>query len=155
MKNSNLFKMNTFALLSSLLLLSACGGGGGAADTPVAATPIKAADPVVIKTGDLAAKPEFNFSTQLNLTLDVAIEQYSERAYLNVCREEPQTGKIDYSNCVYRGALVQGQLMHTLELSHQGGVLHADIWQFDGATEPERYQWQYQANASVQRFEIR
>ena len=84
-----------------------------------------------------------------------AVQSVAIPYILRNCREELHTGKIDYSNCVYRGALVQGQLMHTLELSHQGGVLHADIWQFDGATEPTRYQWHYHANATVQRFEIR
>lgn len=155
--------MNSFIKVTNIMcvfLMVGCGGGGSESSQPVAtAQPPSAGTgtttPEPIKTQDLVASQEFDFSTQIELVIDVSLPELTERSFLNVCYSEPTSERIDYSNCVLRVALLEGSLVKTVTLNQVNKTLLADIWTVSASSEPLQYQWQYQGGSEYAKFEIR
>ena len=156
--------MNSFIKVTNIMcafLMVGCGGGGGSESSqPVAtAQPPSAGTgttpPEPIKTQDLVASQEFDFSTQTELVIDVSLPELTQRSFLNVCYSEPTSERIDYNNCVLRVALLDGTLRKTVTLNQANQTLLADIWTVSASSEPLQYQWQNQNGSDSAIFEIR
>ena len=137
-------------IIASALTLASCGGDLASSDSSSTAP---APDPVVdqgetITTADLVVSPDFNFDSQIKVNLQVAADMVNQRAYLSVCKQDAVVLHNDY--CFFRGPLTAAGLDRELLLPHREQKLTAHIWFYDGTTEAQTYDWQFNANLEQQ-----
>lgn len=144
--------MNKLILISSLLLV-ACGGGDS--DTSSGTTPKVGVTPEpVVTTADLSISPQFDLTTDVQLTLSVAPDMVAKRAFINVCQAPEEGHNIDYDGCYLRSPLDALGLESHIILPHQGGNLVAEIWYYDTDTQAMQFYWQFDPDTDQQIFKI-
>ncbi|NNG43249.1 hypothetical protein HJP15_10035 [Pseudoalteromonas sp. NEC-BIFX-2020_002] len=147
-------------LAATGFMLQGCGGGSDDTNTstPIQGeTPAPVSPPVVtpVSTADLVATPEFDFSTQFELLIDVKLTEISQRAYLNVCVKPQLEQPVDYNNCIYRSPISSLGIKQSVTIANSETELVALIWFYDGSTEPLTYQWMYESGQTEQSFIVR
>ena len=166
------------AKLTLLILISIClGGCGGGGESSSATPPVSETvsddtntdtnadggdshetgsdtDTLQPLMADLTVDEEFTFSTKLPLAINVDLNMGEVRAYLNICQKNVDGISADYTNCLYRSPLNNGQLDTSITLSRSDIELVAEIWFYDTSTDPLRYNWQFDETSELQAFEI-
>lgn len=162
------------AKLTLLILISLClGGCGGGGDSSSTTPPVSDTVPDDTNTGgddggetgsdtetpqplmaDLTVDEAFTFSTKLPLAVNVDLNMGEVRAYLNICQKNVDGISADYTNCLYRSPLNNGELDTSITLSRSDIELVAEIWFYDNSTDPLRYNWQFDETSEQQAFEI-
>lgn len=109
---------------------------------------------IVPVTEDLVVSEEFDFTTDVGLAIDILLDGLDKRAYINVC-ERPQEGTVNYDSCVYRGPLLQTGVLESVTLSRSDIQLLAEVWFYDGTTEPLYFFWEFDEGRDDQTFMVR
>ena len=140
-------------ITATAFALAGCGGDLASSDA-TSTTPAAPPDPVVseITTADLVVSPEFNFDSQVKIKLKVESNMISQRAYLSVCQQDAVILHNDY--CFFRGPVTAAGLDRELLLPHREQKLTAHIWFYDGTTQAQTYDWQFNSELEQQTFTI-
>lgn len=92
-----------------------------------------------IKTGDLIAEEDFNFATQKDITINVAIENsetHNIRYQLNFYTDyqnQQNTYLPHFKTHFASGTVVNGQFNQTVQLPTTTKSVLAELWTYDGA----------------------
>ena len=160
--------MKSFYVILISLLLTACGGGSESKATSSSAEPTAATSTTSVATppatetstdtetkvgfAALAVSPEFDFTTDVTVTVKVAAKLVNERAFLNICPAE--TKLVSTATCYVRAPLTSAGLELSFVLPHQAQQVKADIWFYDVGMQPLRYEWQVDTSTAQQTWLI-
>lgn len=166
-------------ILLSVCLLAACGGGSGeSGSTPTSAPQTTStqsdstneassqSSTTQTEAGQEqeaeAAKNEgmaslqvdsaFDLTTDFNLSIVVEEGVVSQRAFINICREDTLLANDD--NCFLRAPLNESGLTNSVTIPHTGVVLKAEIWLYNPDSEPTTYKWQFDSSSAEQTWTI-
>ena len=89
---------------------------------------------------------------KIKIKLQVAADTVNQRAYLSVCQRNAVVLHNDY--CFFRGPLTAAGVDRELLLPHREQKLTAHIWFYDGTTQAQTYDWQFNAELEQQIFTI-
>ncbi len=141
--NTNLKKSILFIALTCLAI-TGCGGESDSPNTSIENpphTPVQES----ITTSDLVASADFDFITNVNLTVKLPISPSSSINYfINICTdfsEENSEITINYDSCKLRTLLKPQEQSFTLVLSTTESKLIAQIWPIEAAAEPINLYW--------------
>lgn len=126
----------------SVLMLSACGGGGSDAKPIPATTTVVDQSSTGSQQQGVAAlnvAPEFDFKTDIAVTVKVAASLVNERAFINICDAEAVLTNSD--TCFIRSPLTDRGLEMSFTLPHQEQKVKAEIWFYDTSLPPLYYEW--------------
>ena len=141
-------------IIASVFALASCGGdlesSDGVTTTPEPEPVVEQDDTVT--TADLVVSPDFNFDSQIKVNLQIAANVVEQRAYLSVCKQDAVILHNDY--CFFRGPLTAAGVDRELLLPHREQKLTAHIWFYDGTTQAQTYDWQFNAELAQQTFTI-
>ena len=139
----------TIATVTVAFLLTACGGSDSSStDTAVQSTP-------VVSDGEsgmneLIVEPDFDFTTDVEVTVEVPADLVEQRAYLNVCQAEAEVTSDE--TCFFRSPLTAAGLSSQIVIPHNEQKLRADIWYYDVNAEPKTFYWEFDSGADPQTF---
>ncbi len=144
------------AIVMLVLLLAACGGGGsgGGSDTSssdsssqqnTTSNQVEESTPETSTpeaTTMLVTSEDFTLETTAKLSVDVTIKALDgERAYVNICHTNGD-GNIDYSNCLVKTPLTNGEYTSDVTIGNEVQVLAMQVWRYSETDEPINFLWQ-------------
>ena len=148
-----MMKYLTIATVTAALLITACGGSGsdsGSTDTAAPSAPVVSdTDPGM---NELTVDNDFDFTTDVTVTVEVAANVVNQRAYLNVCQAEAEVTSDE--TCFFRSPLTAEGLSSQLVIPHNEQKLRAEIWYYDVNAEPKTFYWQFDNTIETQTFLI-
>ncbi|MFC1747533.1 hypothetical protein ACFL2V_01870 [Pseudomonadota bacterium] len=144
-----LHKEIPFIYLVTFSLLG-CGGGGSESTSVDISHIDKHANTL---TKQLSAEPYFEMKTSHTLTIDFSWAELSEqRAYLSICQQAPAHETIDYTNCLLRTPINNGEFQGTIVVTNDQRKLFAEVWRYDLTSQPISQKYEIE-QYSQQRWE--
>lgn len=172
--------MKNLTILIVTCLLAACGGGSGESGSASTSTPqisstqsdstnevstqssttqTESTQEEVVDEeksegmASLEVDSAFDLTTDFNLSIVVEEGVVSQRAFINICREDTVLANDD--NCFLRAPLNESGLTNSVTIPHTGVALKAEIWLYNPDSEPTTYRWQFDSSGAEQTWTIR
>ena len=144
--------MRYLMLISLMVALVGCGGGGsGDSSEPTNPPPVSGGQEQGMRA--LKITSDFDFTTDLTVSLQVVENLVNQRAFLNVCKAESEV--IDSENCFLRTPVTAEGLSTEFMVPHKEQKIIAQIWYYEPDMEPMSYDWEYDESLEAQAFTLK